>query len=300
MASESDKYDAIIYKRGITPNFRCKPLDWLLEGIEPQEIQIQHYKNRIGNNEGFNILDQQKENTSIIKKGADQLLAMNEEKLKLNKILSEFDKRNSELDKRNSALDKTLLEIWQRNSALDKTILEIRQTNLELGENLSTLTIAHINLRRGVLEDRRISTRRGQKKDRKTAIIRNEIAHGGDILGDIKAIQYLEAQEWGHVAEYKENFQQVYTISFDKASEILRYPSEVIQAFNILASVGELYVWQGTLRAGDRETIERLATDITMVAQTTREDSLHNYFKENRDIQEKFDELNKLYRKDRP
>ncbi|KAK2731598.1 hypothetical protein FQN57_003280 [Myotisia sp. PD_48] len=201
---------------------------------------------------------------------------MEEEKFNLNKIISEFDKRNLELEKRG---------------------LEFERRNLELDEKLSALTITHLNLRRGVLEERRISARSGQKKDPKTTIIRNEIAHGGDILGDIKAIRYLETEEWAYIAEYKEDFQQVYTISFSKASEILQYPSEVIRAFDILASIRELHVWQGTLLAADRETIRSLATEITMVAQTIGEDRLHNYFKKNRDMQEKFNELNKLYRK---
>ncbi|KAK2743931.1 hypothetical protein FQN57_004554, partial [Myotisia sp. PD_48] len=274
-SSEIDKYHAIIYKSGLPSDIGRDPLDWLRKRIEPHEIKVQHYKNRIGNNEGFNLLDHQEENTSMMKKMEDQLLEI-----------------------------KGLVEsLQEKNLKLEKDVSNLEKDASNLEKDLLSRTEAHISLRRGVLEERRIFNRNRLQKDRKTTSTRNDIAHGGDILGDIKAIQYVEAQGWGYVAEYKEDFQQAYTISFyDASTRVPLYPQEAIRAFNILASIRELHAWQSRLIAADREIIEKLAMEITKIAQSAREDELsllREHFKNNGDVQEKFNEMSRLFLMDR-
>lgn len=123
------------------------------------------------------------------------------------------------------------------------------------------------------------------------------VSHGGDILGDIDAILYVEKHGLPYVAEYKEDFPKAYGIEFDEALDKLpSFPQkEVIEAFNILASVRELYTWKALRVQIKRRRIEQLAIEITKEAMETDINQLPERFEKGGDLAEKFSEMLRLF-----
>ncbi|KKZ60138.1 hypothetical protein EMCG_05060 [[Emmonsia] crescens] len=208
-------------------------------------------------------------------------------------------KKNTALERKSTALKKESTALKKTSTALEKksTALEMKSTVLE--NELSISRKVHIGIRHGVLKERRISNRAGvckARKDRKTTIIRNEIAHGGDIIGDIKAIQYAQEERKPYVAEYKEDFEKVYQVSFDDAlTQASSYPLEAIRAFNILASVSELYAWQACDQQNHRQTIEEQATKIIKAVLSTKQKELQARFGNEGDLEVVFNEMVGLF-----
>lgn len=158
------------------------------------------------------------------------------------------------------------------------------------------MTDAHISLRRGVLEDRRITNRRGSHKDRTTVRVRNEVAHCGDILGDVKTIQHVVEHGRLHASEYMTDFCHVYGISFwDALTKLPQYPPEVIRAFDIRVSVHELYGWQEPTAHANLVLIEQLATQIIAAASSTVVDHLQARFKSGGDLEQAFNQMSGLF-----
>ncbi|EER25120.1 hypothetical protein CPC735_017220 [Coccidioides posadasii C735 delta SOWgp] len=179
-----------------------------------------------------------------------------------------------------------------QNATLEKKNTVLEKDTAALQNDLSTSRKVHIGVRHGVLEERRISNRAGVRKDRETTSIRNEIAHGGDIIGDIKTIEYAQEQQLPYVAEYKEDFQKVYRVSFDEAlTQAPSYPPEAIRAFDILASVSELYAWQAPDQQGRREILEKQATKIIEAALSTEKNQLQARFGNRGDLRVAFNEM---------
>ncbi|PGH19123.1 hypothetical protein AJ80_04201 [Polytolypa hystricis UAMH7299] len=253
------QYDAVIYKRGPGPeNGHDEPFNWFIRNIERHEVKIQETEKRIGNDEGFAMLDH------------------------LQKLQNEMSEMKDWMKK--------------ESAAREKESAAMKKENAEMKEELSISMKASISLRRGVLEERRVANREGEQKDRQIAIIRNEIAHGGDIVGDIRAIQYCEEQRMRRVSEYKEDFSQTYGIAFnDAATKAPLYPSKVIRAFDILASVRELHAWKGDKVRISRKAIEEIATEIIDAAKCTEQDKLLARLGEGGDLLEKCDEMVRLF-----
>ncbi|QVM13111.1 hypothetical protein D8B26_007727 [Coccidioides posadasii str. Silveira] len=183
-----------------------------------------------------------------------------------------------------------------QNATLEKKNTVLEKDTAALQNDLSTSRKVHIGVRHGVLEERRISNRAGVRKDRETTSIRNEIAHGGDIIGDIKTIEYAQEQQLPYVAEYKEDFQKVYRVSFDEAlTQAPSYPPEAIRAFDILASVSELYAWQAPDQQGRREILEKQATKIIEAALSTEKNQLQARFGNRGDLRVAFNEMVGLF-----
>nr|KMM71963.1 ABC transporter [Coccidioides posadasii RMSCC 3488] len=204
-------------------------------------------KKRLGNREGFALLDTQEENMEKVLR----------ELLEIRGQIETLQTQNATLEKKNTVLEK------------DTAALQ---------NDLSTSRKVHIGVRHGVLEERRISNRAGVRKDRETTSIRNEIAHGGDIIGDIKTIEYAQEQQL--------------PVSFDEAlTQAPSYPPEAIRAFDILASVSELYAWQAPDQQGRREILEKQATKIIEAALSTEKNQLQARFGNRGDLRVAFNEM---------
>lgn len=142
------------------------------------------------------------------------------------------------------------------------------------------------------MEERRVSKQSRGRKDKQITTDRNEIAHGGDIIGDIQAIQCAEKDGSRYVPEYKD-FLAVYKIPFDDAvAKTPSYPEKVIRAFDIRASIHDLHEWHGSEIANDRQAIQDLAKEIIEAASNTK-DRAPGHFN---DIEKKFHEMDQLFR----
>lgn len=118
---------------------------------------------------------------------------------------------------------------------------------------------------------------------------RNVIAHGGDILGDLQALQYVEENGLKYVTEYKDDFQKAYNIRFDEAlGKLLSFPHKVIWAFDILASVRELQIWNREHLQSTKERIEWLASEIITAALGTDINQLPARFGKDDDLAVKY------------
>lgn len=155
---------------------------------------------------------------------------------------------------------------------------------------------ARLSLRCGVLEERRIARREQSLIGKEKTTIRNEIAHGGDILGDVEAMKYVEAHRRLHVGEYKDDFQDAYGLPFDEALvKLPLFSQEVIRAFDVLASVRELNMWQKSEVQNNRATIQQLASEITKAALNADIDQFPECFERNDELMEKYDKMDMLF-----
>lgn len=146
------------------------------------------------------------------------------------------------------------------------------------------------------MEDRRIDNRGLQCKDRETTIVRNEVAHGGDILSDIKTIQHVQENGLRYASEYKEDFQSAYGIAFnDAVAKTPSYPQEVIRAFDIRVSLLERKSWQDEAVQEDRANIEKLAAEIIKAALGEEREQLQTRF-EKGDLSEKFIRMDRMFK----
>jgi hypothetical protein len=114
------------------------------------------------------------------------------------------------------------------------------------------------------LQERRISRRAYlSRRDRDYTVVRNgnEVAHGGDILGDIAVMCRLNWVHMQFFADYEEDFKAVYGIHFVEACRKLS-PShpKIVRIFNIVASIRELFMWRTSSRAEARRDIDCIAT----------------------------------------
>ncbi|TQB76652.1 hypothetical protein MPDQ_007047 [Monascus purpureus] len=118
-------------------------------------------------------------------------------------------------------------------------------------------------LRFGALESRRALIRCLELYERDSAVVnsRNEVAHGGDIVGDIQAIELAKTYKPKYVAAYKEDFLKVYGIPYSEAARnVYHYPHQVIKAFDIRCSLMEMDKW-------DRHDMKTLKNKIHDLAQ---------------------------------
>lgn len=154
----------------------------------------------------------------------------------------------------------------------------------------------HTWVRYGVLEDRRISNGIEIRKDPIITISRNEVAQGGDIIGDIQAIKYAQAQNLLYIEEYKNGFQNAYGIPFDEAlTQVPSYPPEAIKTFNIFASISEVRHWQHWEQRQSRGIIKQQAIKIINAVLGTERAQLKARFGSEGDLRETFDGMVRLY-----
>lgn len=101
----------------------------------------------------------------------------------------------------------------------------------------------------------------------RATLVRSGVAHGGDIINDIKAIQYVQEQELPYTLEYKEDFHSAYGVSFDEAvTKASSYPPEVIRALDVRVSLRERGPWQAHAAEETRLEVEKLASEIVEAA----------------------------------
>ena len=150
----------------------------------------------------------------------------------------------------------------------------------------------------GVLEDRRVKKRDmpPRDRDRTTMLLRNEIAHGGDILGDIKAIEYAQRRMFPNIDEYEEDFEGTYSIPFSEATaKISSFPRELIQTFDCLASVRELNHWQQPTAQPVRAAVEVRATRIISTALEADAGALQACFENGGELDQEFSQMEHLF-----
>ncbi|PGH12598.1 hypothetical protein AJ80_06656 [Polytolypa hystricis UAMH7299] len=240
--SQNSTKASILYKRALPPEDGHDPLDRLLQSAQ-QQAYVEHSKKRLGNEEGFSVMD-------ILKKIEDDMLEI-----------------------------KSSIKVIEGEHAVIK-------------EELSYLTGRPIIQRWKVLDARRISYRNRLHKGIQTATIHDEIAYGGDMLGDIKTIQYVQDIS-SRSSEYKEDFHQAYGIPFDEALvKVPSWPHKVERAFDIRASLHDLHAWQAR---DSRSIIQQQATQIIEAALSTENDQLQARFQDGGDLQEIFIEMDLLF-----
>ncbi|TQB69052.1 hypothetical protein MPDQ_002380 [Monascus purpureus] len=240
------------------------PANWLLQKIHPQGVYVQHSKRRVGNNEGFELLDMFKQ------------------------------------------LEVCLWETRNENTAIREENAAIREKITDIQKKVSVLKAAHRALRHGVLEERRITNRKQLSSARQRRIVRgrNMIAHGGDILGDLEAIRYVEENGLPYVTEYKDDFQKAYGLRFSKAlAKLPSFPEQVIRTFNILASVRELSMWRECKTRKvkrKRDAIQTLASEIIKAALDADISQLAACFEEGGNLAKKYSKMERLFNQDIP
>ena len=120
-------------------------------------------------------------------------------------------------------------------------------------------------------------------------LLRNEIAHGGDILGDTNAIEYAQRRRHPNIDEYEADFQDSYSIPFSEAAaKISSFPPELIRTFDYLASVRELNLWQQPTVRTVRAAVEGRATRIIRRALEMDAGALQACFENGGELEQEF------------
>ena len=86
---------------------------------------------------------------------------------------------------------------------------------------------------------------------------RNHTAHGGNLTGDMEAIDYMSEWNLDRANAWKKSFTEYYGVEFEYcvARQIRFSYWQLLDALNILASVKALYKWRTRARKADREAI---------------------------------------------
>ncbi|KAM5508499.1 hypothetical protein McanMca71_000469 [Microsporum canis] len=125
---------------------------------------------------------------------------------------------------------------------------------------------------------------------------RHELTHGGDIVDDVEAIQYAEQLDMEQVPEFKSDFANAYGLSFDLAMHIVEIsPIELLNTFNIFASVREYPRWQKSEARADKIAIEDTATLIIDAALLVPEADRAKLFGPDGALEEKYRSIQELY-----
>lgn len=72
---------------------------------------------------------------------------------------------------------------------------------------------------------------------------RNEVVHGGNIVGDLRVLEFLKIEIPERYDSIREAFEAWYEISFQYEDQIVHAPELIIDAFDTLASAKSLFKW---------------------------------------------------------
>ncbi|KAF3492226.1 uncharacterized protein GIQ15_01743 [Arthroderma uncinatum] len=178
-------------------------------------------------------------------------------------------------------------------AAREEKWTDMLKENAAIKRIVSSFRASQVALRRGFLEEIRTLGGTLSAKDKDIMVFRNEVAHGGDICGDVEAIRYVEDHGLAYAPQYKEAFCRVYGVQFHEIwTTVQSYPQEAIRTFDILASVRCLYSWR---QDQSREEIERLALDIIRTVMSTDVMKLPACFGQKGPLQKKFERVDWLF-----
>ncbi|EEP82321.1 predicted protein [Uncinocarpus reesii 1704] len=231
MSPIDDMYEIAYYKTGLSSHVRSNPHQSLMQSIQNDQILEYPEKMCIGNREAFQMKDR-----------LDQALGR----------LDEFDEEFRTTKARFEANDEELRTTKARLEANDEELRTTTARLEELEKRDREQEDALILLRMRACEDR-YAVQRNHQADRSVKQGGNRVAHGGNIVFDLKAIEYACRTGANHCQDYKTDFGAVYWIPFDRAvTSIKTFPRELIRICNTVASVEELYQYRNSKYQTDR------------------------------------------------
>lgn len=80
---------------------------------------------------------------------------------------------------------------------------------------------------------------------------RNEVVHGGNIVGDLRVLEFLKTEIPERYGSIRAAFEVWYEISFQYKDRIVHAPELIIEAFDTLANTKSLFKWSKNRKSRD-------------------------------------------------